>query len=186
MNETAFGTRAQEINVLVVIDTEYLKGAHPNPSKDQNYPTAIDHAHQYMLCTGSRGIVSGQGSGDLEFMANAGDGITFTGVSINNNSDDAVIVYDLKHFCGEQVFSPFHADMIVRAGAVQPNADSPNRNGLPPVKRAANFAVFYSKIRLSGREGLGLAFGLYTLAPNGRDQELYGYFWWDPYITVAG
>jgi hypothetical protein len=38
-----------------------------------------------MLCTGSRGIVSGQGSEDLEFRADSGDGITLTGLSINNN-----------------------------------------------------------------------------------------------------
>ncbi|SDR21869.1 Inclusion body protein [Paraburkholderia fungorum] len=186
MTDNVLGPRVHEINVLVVIDTEYLKSTYPNPSKDHNNPTAIDHARQYMLCTGSRGIVSGQGSGDLEFKANPGDNITFTGVSIYNNSDDAVIVYDLKHFCGQQVFTPFYADMVVRTGAVQPNADSPNRNGLPPVKKPTNFAVFDSKIRTNGREGLGLAFGLYTLAANGQNQELYGYFWWDPTITITG
>ena len=185
MAETVFQTSAREIKVLVVIDTEYLKDAYRNPSKDQNNPTAIDHGHQYMLCTGSRGVMSGQGTGDLQFKADVGDNVAVTGVSIYNNSDDAVIVYDVKHFSGNHVFNPFNADMIVRTGAVQPNADSPDRNGLPPVRKQTNFAVFDSKVRSSGREGFGLAFGLYTLAANGQAQELYGYFRWDPYVTVA-
>jgi nematocidal protein AidA len=185
MADTVFQASAQDINVLVVIDTEVLKNAYRNPSKDPQNPTGIDHSNQYMLCTGSRGIISGQGTGDLEFKANVGDNVAFTGVSIYNNAEDAVIVYDVKHFSGDYVFNQFSADMIIRNGAVQPNADSPSRNGLPPIKKQTNFSVFDSKVRSSGREGFGLAFGLYTLASNGQDQELYGYFWWDPYITVA-
>ncbi|CAB3728379.1 inclusion body family protein [Paraburkholderia rhynchosiae] len=185
MAETALKASGQDINVLVVVDTEYVKKMYPNPSKDQTNPTGINHTNQFMICTGSRGIISGQGTGDLEFRANVGDDVAFTGVSIYDNSDDAVIVYDVKHFTGDQVFNQFSADLIVRNGAVQPNADSPSRNGLPPVRKPTNFAVFESKVRSSGREGFGLAFGLYTLASNGQDQELFGYYWWDPYITVA-
>jgi nematocidal protein AidA len=185
MAETVLKASGVDINVLVVVDTEYIKQAYPNPSKDQNTPTGIAHDHQFMLCTGSRGIISGQGTGDLEFRANVGDNVAFTGVSIYNNSYDAVIVYDVKHFSGDQVFNQFNADMVVRNGAVQPNADSPSRNGLPPIRKQTNFSVFDSKVRSSGREGFGIAFGLYKLADNGQDQELYGYFWWDPYITVA-
>jgi len=31
----------------------------------------------------------------------------------------------------------------------------------------------------------GVSFALYTLSGNGQRQDLYGYFWWDPIITVA-
>ena len=86
---------AQQINVLVVIDTEYVKTNYPNPSKDPSHPTGINHNSQFMICTGSRGIVSGQGSADLNFRANPGDLVAFTGVSIYDNSDDAVIVYGI-------------------------------------------------------------------------------------------
>jgi hypothetical protein len=185
MVETVFEASGQDINVLVIVDTEFIKKAYPNPSKDPKNPTGIDHTHQFMLCTGSRGVISGQGTGDLEFRANVGDDVAFTGVSIYNNSDDAVIVYDIKHFSGAHVFNQFSANLMVRNGAVQPNADSPDRNGLPPIRKQANFSVFGSKVRSSGREGFGVAFGRYKLAENGQDQELFGYFWWDPYITVA-
>ena len=185
MAEVTLKASAQEINILVVVDTEYVKKTYLNPSKDPLNPTGIDHAHQYMLCTGSRGIISGQGTGDLEFRANVGDSVAFTGVSIYNNSDDAVIVYDVKHYSGEQVFNQFNADLIVRNGAVQPNADSSSRNGLPALQKQTNFSTFDSKVRSSGKEGFGLAFALYTLSANGQNQDLFGYFWWDPYITVA-
>ncbi|EDO83134.1 conserved hypothetical protein [Burkholderia pseudomallei 406e] len=56
---------------------------------------------------------------------------------------------------------------------------------MPPRHTPINFATFDSKVARSGREGFGIAFGLYTLQSNGQDQDLYGYYWWDPYITVA-
>ncbi|SHK69053.1 AidA/PixA family protein [Paraburkholderia terricola] len=59
----------QQVNILVVIDTEYVKAITKNPSKDWKTPTGITHTGQFMLCTGSRGPVKGQGTGDLEFMA---------------------------------------------------------------------------------------------------------------------
>ncbi|EIU1713259.1 DNA-directed RNA polymerase subunit beta, partial [Salmonella enterica] len=51
-----------EINVLCVIDTELVKKKYPNPSKDQANPTGIVHDSEYMLVTGARGDVRGQGT----------------------------------------------------------------------------------------------------------------------------
>jgi nematocidal protein AidA len=50
--------------------------------------------------------------------------------------------------------------------------------------KPTNFSAFESSVRNSGREGFGIAFALYTLSANGQDQQLFGYYWWDPYITV--
>ncbi len=174
---------SQDVNIFVIIDTEYIKKAYPNGSKDWNTPTGIAHDHQFMLCTGARSIIRGQGTGDLEFTAYPGDRVMFTGSSIYDNSDDAVIVYDIKHFQGDKVFNQFTTDTVIRNGAVQPNPDSPNRNGLPPLQKATTFATFGSTVRQSGREGFGVSFGLYTLV-GGQKQELFGYYWWDPFITV--
>lgn len=185
MAELVLASSSQEIRVLVAIDTAYIRSLNITPSKDPLQPTGIGHDHQYLLCTGSRGIISGQGTGDLEFRANVGDYVAFTGTSIQDNSDDAVIVYDIKHYSGDKVFNPFSANIITRKGAVEPNPDTPSRNGLPPRHTPINFATFDSKVARSGREGFGIAFGLYTLQSNGQDQDLYGYYWWDPYITVA-
>lgn len=176
---------SQQINVLVVIDTEYVKKINPNPSKDPNHPTGINHAGQFMLVTGSRGVISGQGSADLNFRANPGDEVSFTGVSIYDNSDDAVIVYGIQYWQRDHVFNQFVADLVTRKGAVMPNADSPSGNGLPALQTKLNFSSYDSKVRNSGTEDFYVFFALYTLADDGETQNLFGYFYWDPTITVS-
>lgn len=176
----------QQVNILVVIDTEYVKSQVPTPSKDWKKPTGINHNGQFLLCTGSRGPVKGQGTADMEFMAYPGDLVSFAGTSIYDNSDDAVIVYEIKHYQGDQVLNyPFTYNTLVRNGAAQPNPESPDHNGLPAIQQRENFPSLDSRVKQSGREGFGICFGLYNLV-GGQKQELYGYFWWDPFITVAG
>ncbi|MEO7065481.1 MAG: inclusion body family protein [Rhodanobacter sp.] len=174
---------SQQVNVLVVIDTEYVKTNYPNPSKDQNQPTGINHSSQFMICTGSRGIISGQGTADLNFRANVGDNVSFTGVSIYDNSDDAVIVYGIQYWKGDKVFNQFVPNLVTRTGAVMP--DSSTSNGLPAIQAKVNFSSFDSKVSNAGVENFYVFFALYKLSDNGENQELFGYFYWDPTITVA-
>lgn len=174
---------AQQINVLVVIDTEYVKTHYPNPSQDPTHPTGIDHNSQYMICTGSRGIVSGQGSADLNFRANPGDLVAFTGVSVYDNSDDAVIVYGIQYWKGDQVFNQFVPNLVTRKGAVMP--DPSTENGLPALQAQIDFSSFDSKVRNGGTENFYVIFALYKLDDSGENQQLFGYYYWDPAITVS-
>lgn len=171
-----------EINILVVIDTEYIKSMYPNPSKDMSKPTGIAHDHQYMLCTGSRGIIGGQGTGDLNFKAIVGDYVKFAGVSIYQNSRDAVIIYDIKKYNGDDVFDGFVYKKLTRSRAVVPDVSKPN--GLPPIQKELTFNTFNSGIGGGGTEYFNVAFGLYALDDDGQTQSLYGYFYWDPIVTV--
>lgn len=100
------------INILSVIDTEYVKSTYPNPSQDPNNPTSIDHYSEFVLCTGSRGTFD-PGTAVLSFTANPGDEVPFRAVSIYDNSDDAVIVYGIAPF-GESsnLFNTFVADVV--------------------------------------------------------------------------
>lgn len=172
----------QQINILVVIDTEYLKTNYQNPSKDPTHPTGINHNSQFMICTGSRGIVSGQGTADLSFRANAGDTASFTGVSIYDNSDDAVIIYGIQYWSGDQVFNQFVPNLVTRTGAVMPDPNT--SNGLPALQAKFNFSSFDSKLRNSGKENFYVFFALYKLSDNGQNQDIFGYFYWDPTIIV--
>jgi hypothetical protein len=61
-------------NVLIIIDTAYLKGNFPNPSKDPTHPMVIEHDSQYMICSAPHDGVTGQGSADIGFNVLAGDG----------------------------------------------------------------------------------------------------------------
>lgn len=180
--EVALATTAQNINVIVVIDTVWVKKTYPNPSTDWRNPTGIAHDGQFMICTGARGI-KGQGTADLEITAYRRDRIRFTGVSIYDNSEDAVIIYDIKHVGGDVVLNRPICNTVTRNGAVEPNPDSPNRNGLPALQKKLTFATFEATVRNSGTENFGLSFALYTLR-NGQRQEPFGYYWWDPKIHV--
>ena len=179
---------AVQINVLVVIDTEYVKTHYPNPSTDPANPTGIDHKSQFMICTDPRGVISGQGTADLNFTANPGDLVSFVGQSIYANSDDAVILYGIKKNDSIQpsdtVFNPFVVNVVKRTGAVVPNTNSPSGNGLPATQMPVNFITLDSKIAGAGTEAFLVQFGLYTLDANGENQNLFGYYEWDPTVTV--
>src|SRR5262245_14960420 len=97
----------EQINILVVVDTEYIMKNYPNPSKDPSRPTGIDHNSQRMICYSPRGGIEHQGTADLKFTANVGDLVSFTGTSIYDNSDSAVIVYGIRFWKGEEVFNKF-------------------------------------------------------------------------------
>jgi nematocidal protein AidA len=173
------------INVLVVIDTEYVKAHYSKQSNPNwNNPVGIDHNSQYMIANDPRGINSGQGKADLDFNANVGDYVGFAGVSIYQNSDDAVIIYGIEKGSGDSVFNQFNLNVVTRKKAVIPDPDSTNHNGLPPLHGSLNFSTLESKVARSGKEFFLVRFGLYTLDSNGQNQSLYGYFSWDPTIRV--
>jgi nematocidal protein AidA len=180
-SETA--TSAQSMNVLVVIDTDYVKTNYPNPSKDPNNPTGINHNSQFMIATGTRGVISGQGTADLNFRANPGDFVSFFGESVTANADDAVIVYNIKYWSGDKVFNTFVVDAVEREKAVFPNVST--SNGLPAIQGSASFISLDSRVARGGTENFYVQFGLYNLADDGETQVLFGYYFWDPTITVS-
>lgn len=171
------------INILNVIDTEYVKSHYPNPSQDPNNPTGIDHNSEFMICTGSRGAVTGQGTATLGFTANPGDEVSFRSVSIYDNPDDTVIVYGIVPFGGSgNLFNTFVADVVTLQHAAVP--DTNQINGIPAAHQAVNFTSLDSKVKSQGTENFMVRFGLYTLASDGETQNLFGYYQWNPTITV--
>ncbi|SFD88537.1 Inclusion body protein [Chitinophaga sp. CF118] len=175
------------IDILVVINTDYIKDYcvknNIPPHLDPNNPYGIDHSSEFMICTGAREIFSGQGTGDLYFRANPGDSVSFRGTSIYANSDDAVILYGIKKYEGDDVFNTFVVNKVRRNGAVIPDTSTPN--GIPALHTQISFNSYTSTVSGSGEEGFKVQFGLYELDANGQIQNLYGYFDWDPRIKVS-
>jgi hypothetical protein len=171
-----------EINIMIVIDTDYVKTAYPHPSQDHDHPTAIDHNSQFMICNDPHGIISGQGTADLNFKAEPKDTVSFRGISIYGNADDAVIVYEIKYLSGNHVFRPFLPFLVERKHAVVPDIGTPD--GLPAKTTIMAFVSLDSKVEKIGIENFYVCFALYTLADDGETQQLFGYYCWDPRITV--
>jgi nematocidal protein AidA len=170
-----------QIDILVVIDTEYITNNYPK-NTDPTQAQGINHSSQYMICYSPRGINSGQGTADLSFKANVGDNVSFRATSIQQNSDDAVIIYGVTYWKNDKVFNSFTTNIITRNRAVQPNPDQ--LNGIPPVLTIQNFTSYDSKIARNGTENFYVYIAVYTTGDDGQTQELYGYYYWDPQVVV--
>jgi hypothetical protein len=169
------------INVLITIDTNSIKAAYPKPSQDSSKPTGIAHKYGFMVATGTT-VNSGQGTGDLSFQALVGDQVEVFGVSGSDNFDDAVLVYGMPKYGGTQVFGTFENYMYSKS-TVEPSSNS--GSVLPPQTVTTNFWFYQAPIVASGTENYKVQFGLWSRNSAGAP-ELFGYFSWDPTITVAG
>lgn len=172
------------ISVLVVIDTEQLLAAKLPVSMIPTSPTMINNAELlkkifFMIAGNTRGI-TGQGTNDLEIKANAGDYINFVGTTIEENGDDAVIIYGISG--GTTVLNDFMSDRVTRSKAVQPGTGG---NGLPATFYSRNFMTLSAKVKASGRANLLVNFALYKLSENGQEQQLAGYYKYDPVLIVG-
>lgn len=169
----------QIVNITVVIDTEAVMKDFPTPSQDPTSPTGIAHTYAYMVATRASAI-SGAGTADLTIQANVGDVIRWTGISETNNFDSGVIVYGLPQFGGGTVFANPVFKSFTKSAA-KPTSD------LAPIPASfadQNFWFIEADIQSVGTEQYGIQFGLYY-RPTGGAQQLYGYFWWDPTVTVT-
>lgn len=80
------------------------------------------------------------------------------------------------------MFNSFVTNLVQRQGAVEPDNTSPN--GLPAKHVALDFISLDSKVAKGGTENFYVYFALYTLGADGETQNLFGYYYWDPTITV--
>jgi len=182
---------AVEIDILVVIDTDavrdYCKQKGYQFSKNIDQPIQLPHKDlqlQYMICTGARAILGGQGTGDLSFQANPQDYVRFRGTTVYGNTDDAIIIYGITPTNNNpNVFNDFHVSKVTIKGAVVPDASKPN--GLPPLTAPVTYFTYGAEVTGSGTELFWVQFALYELDAAGENQVLVGYFEWDPTITVG-
>lgn len=173
------------MNLLAVIDTGYVKSTYPNPSLDAKDPTGIASCGVFMICPEWRDDAAEQETDDPCFKACYGNRIALRGVSISNNSDDAVIVYAVgtRNEEGDRVSKSFKPILITREEAVQPDPDSID-GGIPPIDAEMNFSSLNSRFNALGVGVLNADFGLYTLAEDGQSQQLFGYYSWKFRISV--
>lgn len=172
-------TGAACINLLAVIDTGHVKSAYPNPSQDAKHPTGIAPDGVFLICPGWRDDDAVQETDEPCVKIGHGSRVALRGVSISNNSDDAVIVYAVDTRNGEEtrVSKSFKPVVITLEEAVQPDPDSTN-GGIPPVHVETNFSSLNSRSIALKSKVLNADFALYTLAEDGQSQQLFGYYFW--------
>ena len=124
--------------------------------------------------------ISGSGTGDLNFSANVGDIVRFFGVTASNNFENSALIYGINKYSGTEVFSTFESETFEKSGV------SPSGPGvLPATISDQKFWFFEANVLRSGTEGYKVVFSLYERNADG-EPVLYGYFQWDPTITVKG
>ncbi|WP_183274022.1 inclusion body family protein [Burkholderia pseudomallei] len=175
-----------DISILIAINTEAILNRSYPVSKEKTRPTMIDHDHQFMICYDPRGKVTGQGSGDLVIPARRMDQVSFYATSLHNDSDNAVILYNLVHQSGDHVLDlkNLSSRTFQRKRAAEPNPDS--SDGLPAVHVPRDFHLIDTRVTGSGKEDYLVYFALYTLDDDGETQSLRGYYGWDPTIKTLG
>lgn len=175
---------SREIDIHITIDTDairkkYPKQTNPNPNK----PQGIEHNLGFMVVAGVADPtkVSHQGTGDLGFAALVGDTVRVQAASASNNFEDAVLLYGLPRYDGQDVFKAFEPKSFVKQGIV-PSSET---SVLPGKMEDMQFWFLEADVHCKGTERYKVQIGLYT-----RDDDdklcLYGYFEWDPSITVSG
>lgn len=175
---------ARQIHVLVAIDTARVKSAY-EPNEYAAQPQPIAHEGVFILDAGSRARVHHRVRGELRLRAAVGDGVTIRVTSVCGNASDAVISYRIGQAPEGPLFGRFEQTVLTRSGAVRPNPDSPNHNGLPPVEHPTVFSHFNSIVRALGTGNLAIAFALYALSSNGQQQRLFGYYECYPSIFIV-
>ncbi|MFJ5384694.1 inclusion body family protein [Pectobacterium sp. CHL-2024] len=169
------------INIIVIIDTDLIirKFKDKPVSQDSAKPTQIGHEYSYMVAT-SESVIKGSGTADLHIKASVGDVIRWTGISESGNFDSSVLVYGLPKFGGVDVFKNTVFDMYKKKSML-PN---PNSGGPFPVTfTEQSYWFIQASISNTGTEAYQIRFGLYH-RPDKKEQKLFGYFQWDPKITV--
>ncbi|MGN6082384.1 inclusion body family protein [Trinickia sp.] len=174
-----------DINILVVVDTHHLETAYLNPSKDPANPTTIAHDDLYMICAATH-LVDKQATADLIVKATEGDTVSFRGMSISANSDDAVIAYRIQHWdppgkTSDYVFDNFQTSAVTVPGAVR---HVPSAGALAVTHSPSTFVSLASKVSHVGTEYFYLHIAVFRLDSHREKQTLYGCYSWDPGIVV--
>ncbi|MBB6109833.1 Inclusion body protein [Mucilaginibacter lappiensis] len=166
------------INIQIVIDTDAITTDYPKPSKDPAKPTGLPHNYMYMVATRSD-VITGSGTANISIKANVGDIIRWHAVSEYSNFDSAVVIYNLAQFGGTTVFNNLTFSVYTRQGILPVDRDA-----LPVGFSTQNFWFNQANVINTGTEYYNVQFALYVRHRDFVDPILFGYYYWDPTVTV--
>ncbi|KAI5708678.1 hypothetical protein M8J76_000915 [Diaphorina citri] len=167
------------IEVLTVIDTDQLQEAYEKlpRSKNPDLPTHIGREYAFMITTKSN-VNSGQATADLNIKAIIGDTIKWSGTSESNNIDHSIIIYDVKH--SSPLVGQIARDLYTSSIVYPKESDI-------KVTATSEYKAFKitGNIRAKGTVSYLVRFAMFEYSRASGKYELFGYFTWDPTITVV-
>ncbi|QEC78329.1 inclusion body family protein [Mucilaginibacter ginsenosidivorax] len=169
------------VYIQIVIDTEAIIADNPTPSTNADSPTGLAHNYMYMVAT--RGNVftpQSEGTADLNVKAITGDVIRWYAVSENGNFDTAVAIYKIARYDGsDDVFSTVDFNVFNRTGILPTD-----RTTFPITFSLQSYWFNSATILKTGTENYSISFALYRHTRDQAEPVLFGYFWWDPTLTI--
>ena len=174
---------ASDVEILIMIDTEYVKEMYPQPSKDPVVPTGIGHNSQFMICTGYHAGVSNGLVPTLIFSGNNGNRISLKADTVYGNANEDVVIYGVSYLDEGNLHNNFLPDVVPGNVAAIPQV--PNYGDTVSKNRIVNFTSCNTAEREKGLEKFLVYFALYSWDSKHLNQELIGYYYWDPALYVA-
>lgn len=172
------------INLLIVVNTAPLLTEVDAQGTTHLRPAICARIWAYMI-TDHHHCVWGNGTADLHMRAAPGDVIRITGVSLSNQLDHAIFIYDFQHQDGDNVLDT--AGMKNRTIARLSATPTPDQaHHVPPgiTFQNGNFYVAQIDVNGPGTEHFNAKFLIYG-PPDGNTRPILGHFQWNPSIRAS-
>lgn len=176
------------IDLTIIIDAEkVVAAAGGGPSTPTNTsptsPGGCNHNWAFMM-THVSNAVSGNGTADLVMTAPVGETIHVSSVSMSNQQDYAVFVYDFAHWKGDTVLDTAGMkNRTINRLAVIPTPDQADHAPPNVTFQDQNFYIEQIDVNSSGQEYFYVTFVVYGPPSSGK-RPVLGYFRWDPSIKA--
>lgn len=145
-----------------------------------NKPTLIGDKNIYLLVSPPTGSIE-KPEITIKKVPGKLTSVVFRGISVQENSDDAIIIYKINGQKGNSPLGKFTVQQKTVNNAVMP--DNETSDGLPAIYVDMNFTSIVSKMP-PGVQQITISFALYTLSDNSESQQLYGYYCFNTDILI--
>lgn len=167
------------IDTIMVFDAKSIIQDYPNPSQDSNNPTFINAKYIYMV-TKADDALNGNAGGELNIKAKTGDILRWRETTVSMDKDYSAICYAFVPTAGGGLITTPEAQEI-KVTIDIPNPDAAPTGGWPIAVKTEKVDDFYWQCTAKDEGQLTYHFRFMILDD---DENLVGYFHWDPFVTI--
>lgn len=160
------------IDMLLVIDAETILSVYPPGTADN--PTSIDQPLIFMMVR-TDAVVFGQASKELKIKAQTEDVLRWRQSTASSNSIYSGLLYKFLCLKGDKLISPPNPILVT----VQTPLPNPANPTVPGIQTIQNY-FWQSTVLAAG----SLTYAFYFMIVD-RHNNVKGYYYWDPFITIT-